>query len=102
VGRKAGYALAVRLDDAVASGQTLVGQVATDGRILVVDDVPDGYSEIRSGTGAAKPRTLILVPTEADGVVNGIVELGYFTPPIAVARALLGSVSASIGIAIRS
>jgi signal transduction histidine kinase/CheY-like chemotaxis protein len=102
--RTAGYGVD-KLDAAaktIAPGETLVGQVAVDGRLLVVDDVPDGYMMIRSGTGAAKPRTLVLAPTDADGVVNGVVELGYFTPPVDATRALLESVSASIGIAIRS
>ncbi len=103
--RKAGYGLGVQLDDAtktVALGQTLVGQVAANGRILVVGDVPAGYIDIRSGIGAAKPRTLILAPTDADGVANGVIELGYFTPPPPATHALLRSVSASVGIAIRS
>ena len=103
--QEAGYGLDLPLDESasiVSPGQTLVGQVASDGRILVVDDLPDDYIKIRSGTGAAKPRTLILAPTDADGAVNGVIELGYLRPPNDATHALLRSVSASIGIALRS
>jgi len=103
--RASGYGLDAPLDgkaNFVAPGQTLVGQVAANASILVVYDVPDGYIDVRSGTGAAKPRALVLAPTDADGAVNGVIELGFFTPPSAAMNALLTSAAAPVGIAIRS
>jgi signal transduction histidine kinase/DNA-binding response OmpR family regulator len=103
--RVGGYGLDPRageVPDVVAFGQTLVGQVAADGKLLTVHDVPEGYLDVRSGTGAAKPQTLLLAPANADGVVNGVIELGFFRPPPLATRALLESVAAPVGIAIRS
>jgi GAF domain-containing protein len=67
-----------------------------------VDDVPERYLDVRSGLGAAPPRSLILVPTVAGGTVNGVVELGFFSRPDTAVRELLGSVAETIGFATRS
>jgi CheY-like chemotaxis protein/signal transduction histidine kinase len=85
-----------------AAGEGLVGQAAADKRVMVIDDIPEGYVEVRSGLGAAPPRSLILVPTHAEGVVNGVFEFGFFSPPAAAARELLDSVAETIGFALRS
>ena len=83
-------------------GQSLVGQAAADARTLVVDDVPEGYVEIRSGLGAARPRSLLIVPAFADGMVSGVVELGFFSPPSPAARDLLDRIAEPIGAAFHS
>jgi signal transduction histidine kinase/CheY-like chemotaxis protein len=86
----------------VGEGETLIGRAASDAKLLVVQDLPDDYAEVRSGVGSAKPRALALAPAIIDGQVIGVVELGFFTPPSAAARALLAQVSESIGAALRS
>ena len=83
-------------------GEGLVGQAAADRRMIVVRDVPAGYVEVRSGLGAAPPRSLVLVPTHAEGEVNGVLELGFFAPPDAAALELLGAVAETIGFSLRS
>jgi CheY-like chemotaxis protein len=88
--------------DVVALGQALIGQAAQNGRIVSVRDVPDGYADVRSGVGGAKPRMLVLVPVRADGAVHGVVELGLFTPPEQASLELLGVVSEPIAVALRS
>jgi CheY-like chemotaxis protein/signal transduction histidine kinase len=101
----AGYAAGRDLDAErriFSPGEGLVGQAAVDKRIMFVDDVPERYLDVRSGLGAAPPRSLILVPTVAGGTVNGVVELGFFSRPDTAVRELLGSVAATIGFATRS
>jgi CheY-like chemotaxis protein len=85
-----------------APGEGLVGQAAADKRVMIVSDIPDGYVEVRSGVGAAEPRSLVLVPTHAEGLVNGVFEFGFFSLPDAAVRELLGSVAEMIGFALRS
>src|SRR6201999_4273331 len=55
----------------------VLGQVAGDGRARVLNDVPEGYLTIGSALGRDKPRHLVVAPTSADGVVNGVIELGF-------------------------
>ncbi|MBI3843888.1 MAG: response regulator [Planctomycetes bacterium] len=83
-------------------GEGLVGQAAIDKRAIVVNDVPDGYVEVRSGVGAASPRSLVLVPTHANGEVNGVLELGFFSAPSAAGREMLDTVAESVGFAFQA
>ncbi len=83
-------------------GESLVGQAATEPQTLVIDDVPEDYVQVRSGIGAAIPRTLVIVPARADGIVTGVVELGFFSPPSPASRDLLERAAEPIGVAFRS
>jgi CheY-like chemotaxis protein/signal transduction histidine kinase len=103
--RMAGYGLASRNDgsrDAVGLGQTLVGQAAADGRVLIVRDVPEGYADVSSGVGRASPRELVLAPTTADDVVNGVLELGFFSLMQTETQKFLETIAPSLGVALRS
>jgi signal transduction histidine kinase/CheY-like chemotaxis protein len=88
--------------ETVKPGETLVGQAAAGARALVIHDLPAGYAEVRSGVGRASPRALALVPTTADGAVNGVVELGFFAGPPRLALELLEAIAEPVGIALRS
>jgi CheY-like chemotaxis protein/CHASE3 domain sensor protein len=80
----------------------LLGQVAVEGRPMVIADVPEGYLTIGSALGRDQPRHLVIVPAKADGVVNAVLELGFFHPVDPDILALLDKASPSIGIALRS
>ena len=41
-------------------------------------DVPAGYLRVASAPGAAPSRELLIAPARVDGVVQGVVELGFF------------------------
>lgn len=84
------------------TGEGLVGQCASDKRVMVVDNVPAGYVQIRSGLGAGTPKELILVPTRADSEVNGVIELGFFSPQNESVKEFLGTIAGSVGVAFRS
>jgi CheY-like chemotaxis protein/signal transduction histidine kinase len=68
----------------------------------VLGDVPDGYLTIGSALGRDRPRHLVIAPATADGVVNAVVELGFFDPVDALVLELLDQSGPSIGIALRS
>ncbi|MFT4172743.1 MAG: response regulator [Rhodocyclaceae bacterium] len=58
-------------------GVGLVGQVARDGKAMLLRDVPTDYVRIRSATGDALPRRVALAPVTADGTTFGVIELGF-------------------------
>jgi signal transduction histidine kinase/CheY-like chemotaxis protein/HAMP domain-containing protein len=81
----AGYGLRADKDAPIQYriGQSLIGQVAKSKRLIVVDDIPQGYIKITSGLGEAPPANLVVLPLLFEGEVLGVVELasfGTFTP----------------------
>ncbi|MBH1998448.1 MAG: response regulator [Sphingomonadaceae bacterium] len=80
----------------------LLGQVAAEGRAMVLNDVPDGYLTIGSAMGRDRPRHLVIVSAKADEIVNAVIELGFFDRVDQDILDLLDQVSPSIGIALRS
>lgn len=80
----------------------LLGQAARENRPLTISDVPDGYIAFGSALGHDKPRNLVIWPTEIDGAVNAVIELGFIRPVDADAPVLLRQASPAIATAIRS
>ncbi len=70
-------------------GEGLVGQAMSTSELRVVDDLPDGYSKIRSGLGEATPRQLLLLPLVSFERSIGVLELALLRPSTEVARELL-------------
>ncbi|PID90530.1 MAG: hypothetical protein CSA97_02375 [Bacteroidetes bacterium] len=65
---------------AFARGETLVGQVALEGKPLYLDDIPPAYRVIVSGLGRSAPRRLLIWPlVGAGGRDLGVLELAFFT-----------------------
>jgi CheY-like chemotaxis protein/signal transduction histidine kinase/CHASE3 domain sensor protein len=96
---------AIPADESVASvrpGDGLVGQAAKDKRALRVRDVPAGYLPISSGIGRGTPNELVVVPASIDGVVQAVLELGFFGATDSDQRELLSRASESIAVAVRA
>ena len=83
-------------------GEGLLGKAATDGQLVVLNDVPQGYLSIGSALGSDVPRHLVIAPAKADDRVNGVIELGFFEPVDDLVVELLDQSSGAIGIALRS
>ncbi|HEY2595328.1 MAG TPA: ATP-binding protein, partial [Chloroflexota bacterium] len=75
----------------------LVGQAARDGRLNHVTRLQGGYFKVISGLGEAAPAELVIAPISNDGVVNGVIELGFMRPVAARDLALLKLIAGSIG-----
>ena len=56
-------------------GDGLVGQVAINGDIMRVTDVPGGYLDVSSATGSAAPAEITLVPLLWNEQLFGVIEL---------------------------
>ena len=90
------------IPDQFMLNEGLMGQVAVDGRVMVLNDVPPGYLTVGSSLGRATPRHLVIAPAKADDAVNAVIELGFFEPVDDLVIGLLNEASGAIGIALRS
>ncbi|MHC4212381.1 MAG: GAF domain-containing protein [Planctomycetota bacterium] len=83
-------------------GQGLVGQAALEKKSILVTEVPDDYTAIRSGLGEAHPRNLLVQPFLYENKLTGVIELGSFDKLSDLQLAFLEKASESIAIAIDS
>jgi len=88
--------------DTARPAGSLLSRAVDENRVIVVNDVPDGYFTVGSGLGQAKPRHLVVAPGVSDGMVQGVLELGFFQPVDDDAVTLLEQASPAIAIALRS
>ena len=102
--RRGGYALDPRAagPERFAEGEGIVGQVALDGALLHLQEVPPNFLKLRAGTGEGSPAELVVIPARIEGVTNAVLELGFLRSPDARTLELLGRVSGSIALAVRS
>ncbi|MES1160169.1 MAG: CHASE3 domain-containing protein, partial [Bacteroidota bacterium] len=66
----------------VMEGDGIVGQVALDGRRILVKDIPPGEWVVSFAAGGIKPRTMVAFPFFYEKKVKGVIELGsleYYT-----------------------
>jgi signal transduction histidine kinase/DNA-binding response OmpR family regulator len=78
--RVAAYGMVHESDEAgqsLDSTEGLVGQAALENRVLQLDDLPASYLKVSSGLGQGPARHVLVVPVHNDGLVNGVVELGF-------------------------
>jgi CheY-like chemotaxis protein/CHASE3 domain sensor protein len=83
-----------------ATGLTL--QAFRENAIFEVKEVPDDYFPIASGLGQRRPRHLLIGATTADGVPNGVIELGFFQQIAPEDLALLRRLTEPMGTALRT
>ncbi|MGA7437349.1 MAG: response regulator [Luteibacter sp.] len=61
-----------------AIGEGLVGQAAANRQAIVLQDVPEDYTRIHSGTGEAAPRSIVVVPVVSRDSLLGVIEIASF------------------------
>lgn len=78
---KSGYALSMGESQTVRFefGEGLIGQAASSGRNIYLDEVPEGYIKIVSGLGTASPRYLFIAPLKKEGEVKAVMEIATFS-----------------------
>jgi signal transduction histidine kinase/DNA-binding response OmpR family regulator/CHASE3 domain sensor protein len=89
-------------EELVRTGDGLLGQAAKERRVVHVREVPEDYLPISSATGRSRPRELALVPATTDGVVQAVVELGFFSALRPAQLELLERASELLGVAVRA
>ena len=102
--RRAGYALDARTagPDTFGAGEGLLGKAADSGERVVAAEVPSGYLQLRSGTGALSPNRLLFVCARLEETTHAVVELGFLKPAPRRVEQLLERASEVIAVAIRS
>ena len=83
-------------------GQGLVGQVAAQGQLIQINDLPPGSVQIESGLLSAPPRSVIVIPVRFEDQIKAVVELASLDQFTASQRAFLEQLSGSIGIVLNT
>jgi putative methionine-R-sulfoxide reductase with GAF domain len=65
-------------DRIIEFGEGFPGQAAKDGKIIIINDIPEGYMPIESGLGKSSPVSLIIIPVKHEGKVLAVIELASF------------------------
>ncbi|MGF6240503.1 signal transduction histidine kinase/DNA-binding response OmpR family regulator/CHASE3 domain sensor protein [Paraburkholderia sp. GAS38] len=98
--RAASYGFSLESEQAsqhFQNAESLIGQAALTRRTILLKDVPDDYVKVVSGLGMSPPRNLIVLPIENDGVVNGVVELGFMRALVERDQELLQLIAGGMG-----
>lgn len=87
---------------AFAAGQSLVNEVASQRKVISLDNVPADYIRVTSGLGQGAPHSLMLGPIVNDGEVNGVVELGFVRPLTPRDAELVKMVAGNLGASVEA
>ena len=79
-------------------GQSLVGQVASTKKTILVDQTPADYVRIASSLGSAGPASLIVLPIVFEDQALGVIELASFGRYTPVQRDFLEQLMETIGV----
>ncbi|MHC8299957.1 response regulator [Pseudomonas sp. ZS1P83] len=90
------------LEQQIYSDEGIVGQVASQARLIRLDDVPSDYFKVSSGLGEGLPHSVLVVPTSDDDRVNGVIELGFLRPLTDRDVELLELIAGNIGTSIEA
>lgn len=80
----------------------LVGECASSGEQIVLEQLPENYFFISSSTGSTSPANVVISPIFEDNKVIGVIELGSLIPFSGSHLELLRITSESVGIAVES
>ncbi|USE37549.1 response regulator [Endozoicomonas sp. SCSIO W0465] len=83
-------------------GEGLIGQAALEREVIEITRVPDGYMDIESGLGCARPGHLIIVPLCYENELKGVFEFARLGPMTDEQSLFLDHSVESIAIAINS
>ncbi len=83
-------------------GESLVGQSALEKKTIILEQVPEEYMLVGSGTGNAAPRNVVVLPILHDDELKGVLEVGAFQPFSDSGTAFLEQGAALVGVALHS
>ncbi len=66
------------LDTRIAIGENLVGRCFQEKEVVVIDNLPEGYTFITSGLGEKTPTHLLIAPLVAENDSYGVIEIASF------------------------
>jgi len=80
----------------------LLGQVAASSNAMTLRDAPQSHLTVGAALGTWRPRHVLIVPTKSDGLVDGVLELGFVHNLPDDVPDLVSGVAESVNIAVRS
>lgn len=83
-------------------GESLVGQSALEGKIIILSDVPDEYVHITSGLGDKKPSYIILLPITLEDKTLGVMEFALFHRVTEIQQQFLEQLSNNLAVVIEA
>ncbi|MFJ5636872.1 HAMP domain-containing protein [Streptomyces goshikiensis] len=83
-------------------GEGLIGMVAEEKRMVLVENTPPGYLKISSGLGEAPPAHVIVLPVLFEGTVLGVIELASFTQFTQIQKDFLSQIAEMIGTSVNT
>ncbi|TAK76339.1 MAG: response regulator [Aquabacterium sp.] len=99
--RRATFA-AAQAPELIAPGTGLAGQAYASGRLLELQDVPDGYLRVSSALGEAAPRHVYVAPVAFEGKVCAVLEIAALQPPSEVQREFLERFVEGLGLVLKT
>jgi signal transduction histidine kinase/CheY-like chemotaxis protein len=96
------YALGSTVRKELNHGEGLVGQVAANGKAVLLKDIPPGDWVLSMTSGDIRPRSIIAFPFFYERKVRGVIELGSLEYYTGRDQEFFQSVSENIGAAIHS
>jgi HAMP domain-containing protein/CheY-like chemotaxis protein/signal transduction histidine kinase len=90
------------LDHTLEVGESLIGQCAAEGRMILMQDIPSELVQIRSGLLSVSPRSVIVLPVLFEDEVKAVIELASLGEFSEVHRTFLEQLSRSIGIVLNT
>jgi CheY-like chemotaxis protein/methyl-accepting chemotaxis protein len=83
-------------------GEGLVGQAASENRIIELFDIPPEFIRIRAGMGDIVPRSAIIIPYTYENQVIGVIEIASINEITELHKEFITQSLENIGIAINS
>ncbi len=83
-------------------GEGWVGQVALEGQMVSLSELPDDHVKIVSATGESRPRHLLIAPLTGGGRTVGVIELGFLATPGAATATFLEAIAELAGTSLLS
>ena len=99
---QSGFALSSNISKTIAANEGILGQVATSGKQIMLNDIDPEYISVSHATGNIKPKNVIAIPVFQDNKVRGVIELGSINNYTPRKLDFLQNVAGNIGIAITS
>ena len=88
--------------ESLKPGEGWIGQVAREGQLVVLPEVPDDHIKIVSATGQSRPRTIVIAPLTGLGRTVAVMELGFLATPDASTSDFLAAIAEPAGISMLS
>ncbi len=99
---QSGFALSSNISKTIAANDGILGQVATTGKQIFLNDIDPEYISVSHATGNIRPKNVIAIPVFQDNKVRGVIELGSINNYTPRKLDFLQNVAGNIGIAITS